>query len=45
MCEEEVVIEYLPLTLPVRIPGEEEKINLNLYFHTSLWYLKRFHRP
>ena len=24
-------------------PGQREKINLNFYFHTSLWYLKRFY--
>ena len=24
-------------------PGRREKINLNLYFHTSLWCLKRFY--
>ena len=29
------------LTLPVQIPDEEKKINLNFYFH-SLWCLKRF---
>ena len=23
-------------------PGRREKINLNFYFHTSLWYLKEF---
>ena len=23
-------------------PGGKEKINLNFYFHTSLWCLKRF---
>ena len=23
-------------------PGQREKINLNFYFHTSLWCLKRF---
>ena len=23
--------------------GQREKNNLNLYFHTSFWYLKRFH--
>ena len=30
------------LTLPVPIP-DKEKINLNFYFRTSLWYLKRFY--
>ena len=24
-------------------PGRREKIKLNFYFHTSLWYLKRFY--
>ena len=24
-------------------PGQREKLNLNFYFHTSLWYLKRFY--
>ena len=24
-------------------PGRREKINLNFYFHTSLWGLKRFY--
>ena len=24
-------------------PGRREKINLNFYFHTSLWCLKRFY--
>ena len=24
-------------------PERREKINLNFYFHTSLWYLKRFY--
>ena len=24
------------------IPGPRKKINLNFYFHTSLWCLKRF---
>ena len=24
-------------------PGRREKINVNLYFHTSLWYLKGFY--
>ena len=30
------------LTRPVSIPGKE-KINLNFYFHTLLWRLKRFY--
>ena len=30
-------------TVPVPISGEEKKINLNLYFHTSLWCGKRFY--
>ena len=25
-------------------PGQKEKINLNFYFHTSLWCLKRNHK-
>ena len=24
--------------------GRREKINSNFYFHTSLWYLKRFYK-
>ena len=28
---------------PVPIPDVERKINLNSYFHTSLWCLKRFY--
>ena len=24
-------------------PGRREKINLNFYFHTSMWRLKRFY--
>ena len=28
------------LTLP---PGRREKVNLNFYFQTSLWCLKRFY--
>ena len=31
------------LTLPVPILDNEEKINLNFYFHISLWCLKRFY--
>ena len=31
------------LTLPVPITDEGEKINLNIYFHSSLWCLKRFY--
>ena len=31
----------LLLNLAVLIPGRE-KINLNFYFHNSLWYLKGF---
>ena len=30
------------LTLPVPFPEEEEKFKLNFYFHTFLWYLRRF---
>ena len=33
--------EKLPLTLPVSIQ-DEEQINLNFYFRTSLWWIKRF---
>ena len=25
--------------------GQREKIKLNFYFHTSLWYFKRFYEP
>ena len=25
-------------------PGRKEKINVNFYFHTSLWCLKRFYK-
>ena len=25
-------------------PGREKKINLNFYFHTSLWCFKRFYK-
>ena len=25
-------------------PGRREKIKSNFYFHTSLWYLKRFYK-
>ena len=31
------------LTLPVPIPDKERKLTLNVYFHTSLWCLKRFY--
>ena len=31
------------LTVSVPIPDEEKKNELNFYFHTSLWYLKRFY--
>ena len=31
------------LTLPAPISGQREKINLNFYFHTALWCLKRFY--
>ena len=30
------------LTLPVSIPYEQKNIKLNIYFHISLWCLKRF---
>ena len=36
-----------PLTLPAPDISEswiEIKVNLNLYFHTSLWCLKRFYK-
>ena len=36
-------IEYCSLTLSAPIPSKEKKINLNFYFHTSLWYLKGFY--
>ena len=32
---------FVNLTLPVPIPDEEKK--LTFYFHTSLWFLKRFY--
>ena len=36
--------KYEELVNPSRPnPGREEKINLNCYFPTSLWCLKRFH--
>ena len=31
------------LALPVSNPGEEKKNKLNVYFHTSLWCLKKFY--
>ena len=31
------------LTLPAPILDKEKKINLNFYFHASLWCLKRFY--
>ena len=31
------------LTLPTPILDKEKKINLNFYFHASLWCLKRFY--
>ena len=31
------------LTLPALIPDKEKKMNLNFYFHTSLWCIKRFY--
>ena len=31
------------LTLPVAIPDEKKKKNLNFYFHTPLWCLERFY--
>ena len=34
---------YGILIIHVSIPDKKEKINLNFYFHTSLWCLKRFH--
>ena len=34
---------YNGLTLSVLISDEGKKINLNFYFHTSLWYFKRFY--
>ena len=32
----------LSLTLNVPIPDRVKKLNLNFYFHASLWCLKRF---
>ena len=32
-----------PLALPAPIPDKNKKINLNFYFHTSLWCLERFY--
>ena len=32
------------LNLPVPIPDEEKKTELNVYFHSSLRYLKRFYK-
>ena len=31
------------LMLSAPIPDEEEKVSLNVYFHISLWCLKRFY--
>ena len=37
-------MKYIKSLNPSRpIPDEEKKINLNFYFHTSLWCLKRFY--
>ena len=36
-------VVILVVTLPVPIPDEEKKINVNFYFHTSLWCLERFY--
>ena len=33
----------LPRPIPTPDPEWKEKINLNFYFRTSLWLLKRFH--
>ena len=38
---EATLFQYL--TLPAPILDEEKKINLNFYFHTSLWCLRRFY--
>ena len=37
-------LEYFGNVNPSRLnPGRTEKIKLNLYFHTSLWFPKRFY--
>ena len=38
-----MMIELLHLNPSRPDPGQREKINLNFYFHTSLWCLKRFY--
>ena len=38
-------IPEVVLTLAVLVPDEEKKMKLNFYFYTSLWCLKRFHKP
>ena len=50
MCHKEVcsqlsltkIREMFALTLSFLVP-DEEKINMNFYFHTSLLYLRRFY--
>ena len=42
-CSVTYVFFCCSLILPVPILDEEKKINLNLYFHTSLWFLKMFY--
>ena len=32
------------LTHPLSILDEEKKIDLNFYFHTSSWYIRRFYK-
>ena len=38
-----MMIELLHLNPSRPDPGQREKLNLNFYFHTSLWCLKRFY--
>ena len=35
--------KYLNIYTSRPDPGRREKINLNVYFHSSLWCLKRFY--
>ena len=41
MCQVSISLKFAHSLLPD--PGQREKIKLNLYFHTSLWYLERFY--
>ena len=36
-------IPFIFLNPSLPDPWRTEKINLNFYFHTSLWYLKKFY--